>query len=88
LCHGEKKENVCQVCLGSGFYGRHGLYELMVLSSSIRKQISMSPEAALLEEIACREGMQKLTEHGKELVEANITTPEEVWRVTRGGDVG
>lgn len=88
MCHGEKKENPCQVCLGSGFYGRHGLYELMVLSSAIRKQISISPEGALLEEIACKEGMQKLTEHGKELVEANITTPEEVWRVTRGGDVG
>ncbi len=87
-CQGIKDKESCQMCHGSGFYGRHGLYELMPLSSAIRKQISISPEAVLLQEIAIQEGMQRLTEHGKELVAAGVTTREEVWRVTRGGDVG
>jgi len=83
-CKGKKPD--CSLCMGSGFFGRHGLYELMKVSSAIRKQISVSPESSLLLDIAKQEGMQTLTEHGKELVNKGISTPEEVWRVTRGGE--
>lgn len=86
-CQGQEDKKDCPMCHGTGFYGRHGLYEFMPLSPAIRKQISLSPEAMLLQEIACQEGMQRLTEHGKELVACGHTTPEEVWRVTRGGDL-
>lgn len=85
-CHGSK-DTSCPTCSGSGFSGRHGMYELMVLSPNIRKQIAKSPEALLLLEIAKQEGMQTLTENGNDLLTAGITTPEEIWRVTRGGDI-
>ena len=85
-CRGIKKTS-CPTCSGSGFYGRLGMYELMVLSAGIRKQIAKTPEALLLLDIAKEEGMQTLTEHGNELVKAGVTTAEEVWRVTRGGDI-
>jgi general secretion pathway protein E len=85
-CH--QKNSTCPVCVGSGFMGRHGMYELMTMTSKIKKQIASSPEAGLLREIAIGEGMQTLGAHGKTLVEQGITTPEEVWRVTRGGEIG
>ena len=85
-CKGKKSEPACPVCSGSGFYGRHGLYELMSMTRALRQQISKSPEASLLLEIAKSEGLQTLSEHGKELVREGVSTAEEVWRVTRGGE--
>lgn len=85
-CGGKKQSSPCPVCLGSGFYGRHGLYEMMTMTRALRQQISKSPEASLLLDIAQSEGLQLLSEHGKALVKEGITTAEEVWRVTRGGD--
>jgi general secretion pathway protein E len=82
-CRTKGKSPTCPYCHGSGFYGRHGMYELMVLSPSIRQQIAKSPESSLLLEIAKKEGLQLLYEHGKELIAQKITTDEEVWRVTR-----
>jgi len=87
LCHACKGEKTgCSVCMESGFVGRHGLYELMKFSPAVRKQISSSPEASLLLETAKNEGMRTLAEHGKELVEKGVSTAQEVWRVTRGGE--
>ena len=56
------------------------------MSRALRQQISKSPEASLLLDVAKSEGMQTLSEHGKELVQNGISTAEEVWRVTRGGE--
>ena len=85
-CAGKKSTPVCPLCLGSGFYGRLGMYELMRMSRSLRQQIAKSPEASLLLDIAKTEGLQTLSEHGKEMVRQGVTTAEEIWRVTRGGD--
>lgn len=85
-CLNKKVDPPCTVCHGSGFSGRHGMYELMTITPAIRKQISQSPEASLLIEIAKKEGLELLREHGKKLISENITTEEEVWRVTRSED--
>lgn len=83
-CHAG--EGDCAVCLGTGFSGRHGMYELMTISPSIRQQLARSPDATLLIEIARRDGLKTLSEHGQGLIDQGITTAEEVWRVTRGGE--
>ena len=62
------------------------MYELMNMTRNLRQQIAKSPEATLLLDIAKSEGLQTLSEHGKELVSQGITTAEEIWRVTRGGE--
>jgi general secretion pathway protein E len=85
-CGGKKTSSPCLVCLGSGFFGRHGMYEMMAMSRALRQQIAKSPEASLLLDIAKTEGLQTLSEYGKQLVIEGITTAEEVWRVTRGGE--
>ena len=64
----------CAECLHSGFRGRHGIYELMTLSSTIRKQILKSPEASELQEVALKQGMKTLRDHGKMLISQGITT--------------
>ncbi len=76
----------CPNCLGSGFQGRHGIYELMPIQTALKKQILHSPESSQIKKVAQDLGMTTLRDHGKMLASHGITTPEEVWRVTRGSD--
>ena len=79
LYHGEG----CNVCFGSGYKGRHGVYEMMVVNNAIKKQIVKSPDAVELRHIALRKWHDNLL-----TMEATrrqgITTVAEVLRVTRG----
>lgn len=78
----------CASCYGSGFKGRHGLYELMTVNNDIRRQIVTSPDAVELRNLALKTGMISLYEHGGELVKEGITTVAEVLRVARGVEEG
>lgn len=73
----------CAACFGSGYKGRHGLYELMTVNNDIRRQIVKSPDAVELRRIALNMGMTSLLDHGAELVRQGITTVAEMLRVTR-----
>lgn len=74
----------CQECFGTGYKGRHGIYELMTVNNALRKQIVASPDAIELRKIAEASGMVTLLSHGAHLVTEGITTVSEVLRVTRG----
>lgn len=74
----------CQECFGTGYKGRHGIYELMTINNALRKQIVASPDAIELRKIAIDSGMVSLLIHGAHLVTHGITTVAEVLRVTRG----
>ncbi|MCE2982299.1 MAG: GspE/PulE family protein [Parachlamydia sp.] len=74
----------CSQCYGTGFKGRHGVYELMPVSNAINKQIVKSPDAIELRKVALQQGMISLLGHGAELVKAGISTAAEVLRVARG----
>lgn len=80
LFHGEG----CQSCYGTGYRGRHGLYEFVAINNAIRKQIVSSPDAIKLRQIALETGMVSLFKHGIELIRRGVTTVSEVLRVTRG----
>ncbi len=73
----------CTNCIGSGFQGRHGIYELMSMTSNVRKQVLKSPEATQIQATALEDGMMTLRDCGRALAIKGITTTEEVWRVTR-----
>jgi len=73
----------CSSCYGSGYRGRHGLYELMPLTNAIKKQIVKSPDSVELRNIALETGMISLLTHGAELVKHGVTTSAEVLRVAR-----
>lgn len=78
----------CKSCYGSGYRGRHGIYELMTVNNDIRKQIVSSPDAVELRHIALKMGMVSLLTHGGELVRQGTTTIAEVLRVSKGFEEG
>jgi general secretion pathway protein E len=82
LCKGEG----CAHCFGSGFKGRRGIYELMPFTSTIKRQLLVSPDALALQKAALSEGMSNLRYEGALLAIDGVTTSSEVLRVTRGCD--
>lgn len=73
----------CAQCYGSGYKGRHALYELMYLSGSLKRQLVKSVDALELQQVAIEEGMQTLRQEGAYRVIEGITSSAEVLRVTR-----
>lgn len=74
----------CPHCYGSGYRGRHGIYELMVVNNLINKQIIKSPDAIELRKLALETGMTSLLYHGAQLVKQGVTSVTEVLRASRG----
>ena len=73
----------CERCGNSGYRGRVGLYELLVMSDAIRHHIASGADANTIREQAIKEGMKTLRQDALEKLAAGLTTPEEVVRVTR-----
>ena len=87
LLHGHLyKGEGCSSCFGSGYKGRHGIYELMVINNALKKQIVKSPDAVELRNVALDSGMVSLIQHGADLVRQGISTVSEVLRVSKGSE--
>ncbi len=72
----------CDECNESGYKGRQGIYEVMDMTSRIRKLIMAEVSTDELRDAAIDEGMLTLREDGLKKVERGITTLEEVVRET------
>ncbi len=73
----------CELCNGSGYKGRAGIFELMELNEELRTLIMAGADASRLTEAAKRNGMRQLREDGWAKVKLGITSAEEVTRVTQ-----
>ncbi|MCI4627018.1 MAG: type II secretion system protein GspE, partial [Candidatus Magnetoovum sp. WYHC-5] len=73
----------CERCTGTGFYGRNGIYELLVIEETIRKNMLTNTDSSELRKLARLHGMHTLLESGAHKVELGITTIPEVLRVTQ-----
>jgi len=73
----------CDKCRGTGFRGRTGIYEVLVLDEGFRAELRARHDEADLRSIAVKHGMRTLREDGLRLILAGVTTPGEVLRVTR-----
>ena len=71
----------CLECRMTGYQGRMGLYEIMLMSPELRRLVSVHAELAKLREQATREGMMPLRISGARKVAAGLTTIEEVLKV-------
>ncbi|RTL49468.1 MAG: type II/IV secretion system protein [Rhodocyclaceae bacterium] len=71
----------CLECRRTGYQGRIGLYEIMLLSDSLKEVISDRTDIARLRDLAIREGMQPLRISGARKIAAGLTTIEEVIKV-------
>ncbi|NLB65863.1 MAG: type II/IV secretion system protein [Lentisphaerae bacterium] len=72
----------CEECRGTGYAGRTGIYEILVLSEDIRQMVVDRRSAAEIKIKALEEGMHTLRMDGWRKALAGITTLEEILRVT------
>jgi type IV pilus assembly protein PilB len=72
----------CDVCSGTGYKGRQGLYEVMALSPELRRMILRGASVAELQAQAVVEGMLTLRMDGIKKIERGVTTLEEVVKET------
>ena len=70
----------CKECNGSGFRGRMGIFEMMIVNEELRQAINSSSTSQTIEEIARKNGMTSIFEDGMLKVEAGLTTADEVKR--------
>ena len=73
----------CEQCIGTGYSGRVGIFELMEMNEELRKLIMHNEDASVLTDSARRNGMRNLREDGWEKIDRGVTTVEEVLRVTQ-----
>jgi type II secretory ATPase GspE/PulE/Tfp pilus assembly ATPase PilB-like protein len=74
----------CEKCRKTGYSGRAGLYELLVLDDHLRDQIARSPNVTEFRRLCTGRGMVTLREDGFKKVASGATTVEEVLSVTEG----
>jgi len=65
----------------TGYLGRVGLYEILLLSPDLKLAISENREIAKIRDLAFREGMKPLRISGAMKVAAGVTTLAEVFKV-------
>ena len=71
----------CSRCNNTGYRGRLGLYEVMIVSEAIRRLTVERKSADEISRVAAAEGMKSLREDGMEKVLQGMTSVEEIARV-------
>ena len=71
----------CKYCEGSGYFGRVGIYEILEVDSEIREAIMRHANKDEIENIAKKNGMTTMLEHGFQKALEGVTTIEEILRV-------
>jgi len=79
------KPKGCDICGGSGYKGRVGIYEVMTMTEEIRALALERQPADAFAAAAVRNGMRRLREEGLEKVMMGLTSLAEVARVTGTG---
>lgn len=77
----------CEACFFSGYKGRHGIYELLPISSELQSLIVQRPSSSQLKKQALKEGFTTLKTHGAHLVRTGVTTLAEVLRVAQKAEI-
>ncbi len=76
----------CDVCRGTGFKGRSGIFEILPVSERIQSLVTGRHSAGEIKQQALREGMHTLRDDGWTKVANATTTIEEVLRATEEND--
>lgn len=77
------KGSGCENCAHTGFRGRQGIYELLMINDDIRELILAKTASNMIKEKGRSQGMRTLREAGWHKVKAGISTVSEVLRVTQ-----
>ena len=74
----------CRACHQTGYFGRTGIYELLVTNAGVHDFCVQRADAATIRNRAIQDGMRTLRQDGWRKVAQGLTTLEEVARVTKG----
>lgn len=73
----------CPVCLGTGYRGRVGIFEVLEVADNIREAIRQKEDAETIKQMAKANGMKTMNWDALQKVKQGITTIEEVVRTTK-----
>ncbi len=73
----------CPECLNTGYKGRTGIFEFMILDDAVKNVILKTTDANAIKRRAVENGMTTVRQDGAQKVIDGITTIEEVFRVTQ-----
>jgi general secretion pathway protein E len=76
------KAQGCPACQNTGYQGRTGIYELMLVDDDVRQLILKSVDSTAIKRAAINHGMLTLMQHGAFKVAQGVTTAAEVLSVT------
>jgi len=73
----------CAACNYTGYHGRSGIYEFLVINEEIQRLILAKADSNTIRQKALASGMKTLWEDGWRKVEEGVTTLEDLLRVTK-----
>jgi type II secretory ATPase GspE/PulE/Tfp pilus assembly ATPase PilB-like protein len=71
----------CEHCNGTGYLGRLGIHEVLVVDNDIREAILARSSSSEIKKIAINNGMTTLVEDGIAKAKEGLTTIEEIIRI-------
>jgi len=74
------RREICRACSRTGFKGRSGIFELLMVNDEFRSAVNRSADSSELQAIAVRNGMTTLRQDAEEKVRLGITTADEALR--------
>jgi len=77
----------CEQCSNTGYRGRIGIFELMLIDEPVRREILNNSDAKTIQRVAQQQGMRPLREDGARQVIAGVTSIEEVLAATQAAEV-
>jgi general secretion pathway protein E len=77
----------CEQCAGTGYRGRIGIYELLLVDEPVRREILNNSDSKSITRIAAERGMVTLRVDGTRTVLSGRTSVEEVLAMTQAGDI-
>jgi len=78
----------CRLCQGTGYRGRTGIFEMMLITDEIRELVLGRASAGEIRQRAMAQGMKSLRQDGMRHVALGRSALEEVFRETRDGRLG
>jgi general secretion pathway protein E len=73
----------CEKCTYTGFMGRMGIFELLVVDDEMRQLILKKADESRIRQTARKNGMKTLLEDGLDKIRMGVTTLSEIFRVTQ-----
>ena len=75
------KGNGCKECSKTGYHGRVGIFEVLIVNSKIKEMIASDESEETIRKAAIASGMLSMYDDGITKIKEGITTPEELQRV-------